>query len=274
MFLVPKMQNRYQFTGLLCTVLLFWIASTNVFADLAINIQVISADQAIDLPERSEADHLAERLLMQESSELVLDSNRLQRLSAEIQSALNLIRAYEPSMSSITAREHFRSDLLIVDLQSDLENKVKEVIEGKSGQVVFNTGFKEFDELNKKLGLFAIQHFTHVDIFLFYFANPLNIPIAVARYMEIDDVEFAEADINLVEWTDIDVCQVSGAWIFEFSPPTDEAFAGQNARKTFYFRVMDDKIERYWINKNGIPDEIPCPSATQQNVSVFSNVTI
>ena len=92
--------------------------------------------------------------------------------------------------------------------------------------------------------------------------------------MEIDDVEFAEADINLVEWTDIDVCQDSGAWIFEFSPPTDEAFAGQNARKTFYFRVMDDKIERYWINKNGSPEEIPCPTTTQQNVSIFSNVTI
>ena len=268
------MQNRYQLTGRLCTVLLFWIASANVFADLAINIQVISADQAIDLPERSEADHLAERLMMQESSELVLVSNRLQRLSAEIQSALNLIRAFEPSMSSITAREHFRSDLLIVDLQSDLENKVKEVIEGKSGQVVFNTGFKEFDELNKKLGLSAIQHFTHVGIFLFYFANPLNIPIAVAQYMEIADVELAEPDVNLVEWTDIDVCQDSGAWIFEFSPPTDEAFAGQNARKTFYFRVMDDKIERYWININGSPDQIPCPTTTQQNVSVFSNVTM
>ncbi len=257
-------QKRYQFTGLLCSLLLFLSASANVAADSAIELQVISADQAIDLPERSEADHLAERLLMQESSEPVLDLNKLQQLSAEIQSALNLIRAFEPSMSSITAREHFRSDLLIIDLQSDLENKVKEVIEGKSGQVVFNTGFKEFDELNKKLGLSAIQHFTYVDIFLFYFANPLNIPIAVAQYLEIADVELAEPDVNLVEWTDIDVCQDSGAWIFEFSPPTDEAFAGQYAREIFYFRVADGKVDRYRANHKGSPDEISCSSAVQQ----------
>ena len=241
-------ENRIQFTGLLCTLVLCWIASANVFADLAINIQVNSADQAIDLPERSEADHLAERLLMQESSELVLDSNRLQRLSDEIQSALNLIRAYEPSMSSITAREHFRSDLLIVDLQSDLENKVKEVIEGKSGQVAFNTGFKEFDELNKKLGLFAIQHFTYVDIFLFYFANPLNIPVAVAQYSAIDDVEFAEADINLVEWTDIDVHLDNGSWHFAFKSPPGEVYPEQSAHETIFFRVMDGNVERYRID--------------------------
>ena len=259
-------QKRYQFTGLLCSLLLFLLASANVAADSAIELQVISADQAIDLPERSEADHLAERLLMQESSEPVLDLNKLQQLSAEIQSALNLIRDYEPLMSSITAFEHFRPDVLIIDLQSDLENKVNEAITGKSGEVEFVTGFKEFDELNEKLGLFAIQHFAYVDLYLFYFANPINIPIAVAQYTAIDDVEFAEADANLSlgGWTDIDICQNNGTWMFVFKPPTDEAFAGQYAREIFYFRVADGKVDRYRANHKVSPDEISCSSAVQQ----------
>ena len=220
-----------------------------IFADDSkFEIQVVPTDQAIRLPERSEAEQLAERLLMEESSEPVLDLSEVQRLSVEIQTGLNAVRAFEPSMSAIIAREHFRSDMLIIDLQSDLGNKAKEIIEGNSGKVVFNTGFKEFDSLNRKLQLFAIQYFMHVDIFLFYFANPINIPAALTQYSEIDGVEYAEPDVNLVEWTDIEVYRRNGNWIFVFKPPPSADLTEQFGHELFYYSVKDGKVDRHWTD--------------------------
>ena len=231
-----------------CALLLLSFTSVNFADDSAFEIQVVSTDQAINLPERSEAEQLAERLLMEESSELVLDLNELQRLTAEIQTGLNAVREYEPSMSAMTAREHFRSDMLIIDLQSDLGNKAKEIIAGESGKVVFITGFKEFDELNRKLELFAIQYFKHVDIFLFYFANPINVPVALIQYSEIDGVEFAEPDVNLVEWTDIEVYGKNGSWIFAFKPPPNAGLTEEFGREIFFFIVKDGKVDGHWTD--------------------------
>ena len=228
--------------------LLLSFTSVNFADDSALEIQVVSADQAINLPERSEAEQLAERLLMEESSEPVLDLNELQRLSAEIQTGLNAVREFEPSMSAMTARAHFRSDMLIIDLQSDLGNKAKNIIEGGSGKVEFITGFKEFDELNRKLGLFAIQYFKHVDIFLFYFANPINVPAALIQYSEIDGVEFAEPDVNLVEWTDIEVYRKNDSWIFVFKPPPIPDLTEQFGHELFYYSVTDGQVDKHWTD--------------------------
>ena len=229
-----------------CALLLLSFTSVNFADDSTFEIQVVSTDQAKNLAERSEAEQLAERLLMKESSELELDMNELQRLSAEIQTGLNTVRDFEPSMSAMTAREHFRSDILIIDLQSDLGNKAKEIIAGKSGKVVFITGFKEFDELNRNLELFAIQYFEHVDIFIFYFANPINVPVALIQYSEIDGVEFAEPDVNLVEWTDIEAYRQNGSWIFVFKPPPSADLTEEFGYKVFFFSVKEGKVDRHW----------------------------
>ena len=226
--------------------LLLSFTSVNFADDSAFEIQLISIDQAINLPERSEAELLAERLLMDKSSEPVLDLNELQRLTAVIQTGLNAVRDFEPSMSTMTAREQFRSDMLIIDLQSELGNKAKEIIEDVSGKVEFFTGFKEFDELNRRLGLFAIEYFEHVDIFLFYFANPINVPVALIQYSEIDGVEFAEPDVNLVEWTDIEVYRKNGSWIFVFKPPPSTDLTEQFGHEMFVFSVKEGKVDRYW----------------------------
>ena len=174
--------------------------------------------------------------------------NELQRLSAEIQTGLNAVRDFEPSMSAMTAREQFRSDMLIIDLRSDLGNKAKEIIEGGYGKVEFNTGFKEFDELNRKLELFAIEYFKHVDIFLFYFANPINVPVALVQYSEIEGVEFAEPDVNLVEWTDIEVYRRNGGWIFVFKPPPSADFTEQFGHDIFFYSVKDGKVDKHWTD--------------------------
>lgn len=241
-------RKHYRFTSVLFTLFLFSFTDVNTADESAFEILVVSAEQAVNLPERSEADYLAERLLMEESSELVLDPNGLQQLSGEIQSALNAVREFEPSMSSMTAREHFRSDMLIIDLQSDLGGKVKEIIEGQSGKVVFITGFKQFDELNIKLGLYAVEFYPYVDLFIFYFANPVNIPVALRQYAEIDGVEFAEPNVNLVEWTDIDAYRKNGGWIFVFKPPPDPDFSGKFGPETFYFSVKDGKVDGHWTD--------------------------
>jgi len=231
-----------------CSILLLSFTSANFADDSAFEIQVVSTDQAINLPERSEAEQLAERLLMEESSEPVLDLNELRRLTTEFQTGLNAVREYEPSMSAMTVRERFRSDMLIIDLQSDLGNKAKKIIEGGSGKVKFNTGLKEFDELNRKLGLFAIQYFTHVDIFLFYFANPINVPVALIQYSEIDGVEFVEPDVNLVEWTDIEVYQRNGSWVFVFKPPPNADLTEEFGSEIFFFIVKDGKVDGHWTD--------------------------
>lgn len=242
----PVIRINHRVACHFCALLLLSFTSVIFADDSAFEIQVVSTDQAINLPERSEAERLAERLLMEESSELVLDLNELQRLSAEIQIGLNAVRDFEPSMSAMTAREHYRSDMLIIDLQSDLGNKVNEIIEGGSGKVEFITGFNEFDELNRKLGLLAIQYFMHVDIFLFYFANPINVPVALIQYSENDGVEFAEPDVNLVEWTDIEVYRTNGSWIFVFKPPPGADLTEQFGHEIYFFSVKKGKVDRHW----------------------------
>ena len=244
----PEVRFNHRIARHFCAFLLLSLTSVNFADDLAFEIQVVSTDQAINLPERSEAEQLAERLLMEESSEPVLDLNELQRLSAEIQTGLNAVRDFEPSMSVMTARAHFRSDMLIIDLQSDLGIKAKEIIEDVSGKVMFITGVKDFDELNMKLGLFAIQYFKHVDIFLFYFENPINVPAALIQYSEIDGVEFAEPDVNLVEWTDIEVYRKNGSWIFVFKPPPSPDLTEQFGHELFYYSVKDGKVDRHWTD--------------------------
>ena len=243
----PAIRIYRRVACLVLALLLLSFTSVNYADDSAFEIDVVSSDQTINLSERSEAEQLAERLLMEESSELVLDLNELQRLSEEIQTGLSIVRDFEPSMSAMTAREHFRSDMLIIDLQSDLGNKAKEIIAGKSGKVVFITGFKEFDELNRRLGLFAIQYFEHVDIFIFYYANPINVPVALIQYSKIDGVEFAEPDVNLVEWTDIEVHQRNGSWIFVFKPPPSADLTEEFGFKVFFFSVKEGKVNRHWI---------------------------
>ncbi len=244
----PAIRINHRIACLFYALLLLSFTNVNFADDSAFEIQVVSTDQAINLPERSEAEQLAERLLMEESSEPVLDLNELQRLTAEIQSGLNAVRDFEPSMSAMTAREQFRSDMLIIDLQSDLGNKAKEIIEGSSGKVEFITGFKEFDELNRKLELFAIQYFKHVDIFLFYFASPINVPAALIQYSEIDGVEFAEPDVNLVEWTDIEAYQRNGSWIFVFKPPPSADLTEQFGHEIFFFSVKDGRVDGHWTD--------------------------
>ena len=235
-FTTPVKRFSHQVTCLFCVILLLSFTSVNLADDSTLEIQVISSDQAIELPERSDAEKLAERLLMEESSEPVLDLNELQQLSAEIQTGLNAVREFEPSMSAISARESFRSDMLIINLRSDLRKKVKEIIEDGLGGVMFITGFEEFDELNRKLELFTIQYFKHVDIFLFYFAIPINVPAASIQYSEMKGVEFAEPDENLVEWTDIEVYQRDGRLIFVFKLPPNTGLTEQFGHEMFFLQ--------------------------------------
>lgn len=244
----PVIRINYRIACHFCAILFLSFAGVIFADDSVFEIQVVSTDQEIYLPERSEEELLAERLLIEESIEPSLDLIELQRLSAEIHTGLNAVREFEPSMSAMTAREQFRSDMLIIDLQSDLGNKVKEIIEDISDKVVLITGFKEFDELNRKLELVAIQYFKHVDIFLFYFANPINVPAALIQYSEIDGVEFAEPDVNLVEWTDIEVYRRNGSWIFVFKPPPNADLTEQFGHEIFTFSVKDGKVDRHWTD--------------------------
>ncbi len=229
-------------------------------------VRVIVDDDSSVTANWTESDYLANRMLIRDSNELIFDTETMDLLSGQIRDALDTVRDMNPAMETITARPDFRPNVLLLYLEPDLENRLIRAIQNKSDTLaVLDLSSRQFDELNKTLGLFAIKHYAHVGAFVFYFEKTINLPLASTRYSKIKGVQYAEVDEFLPESTDIEVYAGKGAWHFIFKNPFRDSTYTSNSLETWFFRVRDGRVDRYESDCAEVPDEIPCPLTAMQN---------
>ena len=85
------------------------------------------------------------------------------------------IRAAYPTVSTIHALDDYTPDAVKLYLEPGLNEIVTNLMQDKEGPVPFETGYAEFDNLNRTLGLQAV-HFDEVTLkgIVFYFDKSLN----------------------------------------------------------------------------------------------------
>ncbi len=226
-------------------------------------VQVLADNVTIPSTERTESDHLAYRLLMRESQELVLDTPTLNLVSAEIEAAINAVRDVSPRMVNITARPDVQFNVLLLKLEPALEKHLARTIVGNTGTLVaLDSGSQPLDKLNEVLGLFALRYYARVGMFEFYFEKDVNLLLAANAYSEIEGVRFAEPNEYLPESTDIEVFRQGSVWHFIFKAGFAGLTGTSNSNETTFFRVRDGRVDRYESDCTGVPDMIPCPRPT------------
>ncbi len=249
-------QNSQKFSLYFKLAVLAWILSLATVAgtagasESAVSVKIVSDEYQLQLPKRSESDSLAERLLLRDSSDLLLDATELAMLSAEIESALAAVRRFDPSMLEITANPRFRLDEMLIKFDGDLETAIVNLLTGDAGEIELNTGWKRFDRLNATLGLFAIERFQHVGIFMFYFDKPVNLPVAIAQYTKINGIRFAETNDMLHHASDVEIVRDHGnsAWLLTFKKPADDLNPPSGITEDFFFRVENGMVEKIQPN--------------------------
>ena len=144
------------------------------------------------VPDRSDAEILADRILQRETEDFFFDTAQRNQLIGEIEGVLSLIRAAYPLMNAIRVEKEAIPGVLWVDPDRDFDKILKEQLQDKQGQIRFETGNAEFDALNAKLG---VQEVSWASWGLSLIFDPrLNLRVAIEAYSMVEGVR--EVSIN------------------------------------------------------------------------------
>jgi hypothetical protein len=180
-------------------------------------------------PIRSDATYLADRMLYDESDDLLFDTDQRKARIREIKRLLSLIRAAYPAMTDIRARQDINPDRLVIRLEPQLYEKVKNLIKDQEGEVTFETGDADFDALNAKLGLRGVKWGSSSVLtrgFLFCFDDRLNVPAAGKAYSMLEGVRRTGFDHPVGDSPDIAASKVEKTWYFIFRDAWGDCPAG------------------------------------------------
>ena len=141
---------------------------------------------------RSDAGILADRILLRETEWIFFDDTRRDKLIKEIDRELAAVRAAYPTVSTIHALDDYTPDAVKLHLEPGLNEIVTNQMQDKGAPIPFETGYAEFDTLNKTLGLQAV-HMDEVTLkgIIFYFEKSLNFNAASETYSMVKGVKFA-----------------------------------------------------------------------------------
>ena len=138
------------------------------------------------VPDRSDAEILAEEILQRETDDFYFDIPRRNQLVGEIEWVLSLIRAAHPPMSEIRAKKVFEPGTLWIHPERYFDKILKEMLQDKQGLFRFETGNAEFDALNAKLGVQKVR-WASWGLSL-YFDPRLNLRVASEAYSMVEGV--------------------------------------------------------------------------------------
>ena len=196
------------------------------------------------LPTPTEAVVLAHWILQRESDDLLLDAGQRRELAREIDRVLSRIRDAYPAMAALTVRQQYGFGELILKLEPDLFSAVH-VLLPETGQVALHTGHEDFDALNARLGLSAVELFPFVgNECIFYFDEPLNVGEAIRAYSMLEGIEYAEANNFLGDGTDIDAVKSQGTWHVAVRRAWGDCPSGCIFHEIVFFTVKDSDVER------------------------------
>ncbi|RKU09421.1 hypothetical protein C6502_12960 [Candidatus Poribacteria bacterium] len=194
------------------------------------------------VPARSDAEILADKILRHEIEAFFFDLPQRNQLIVEIERGLSLIRAAYPPMSEIRAGEEVIPGMLAIDLEPDLYEIVKEMLQDKQGQIRFETGNAEFDALNAKLGLQNVRLGAGLT---FYFHRHLNLRVASEAYSMVKGVGHVSdySGYDLVVSADINAFKQGATWYFIFLNAWGDCPAGCIYHELFCFTVTGTDVE-------------------------------
>ncbi len=198
------------------------------------------------VPDRSDAEILADRILRRETDDFYFDIPQRRQLINEIEGVLSLIRAAYPSMNAIDAEEDVIPGMLAIYPEPDFYEMLKEMLQDKQGQIRFETGYAEFDALNAKLGVREVRLGGDISKYLnFYFDPRLNLRVASEAYSMVKGVRQVSdySGYGLVMSTDIKAFKQGETWYVIFWHGWGDCPAGCIYGETICFTVRGTDVE-------------------------------
>ena len=195
-------------------------------------------------PTLTEAVILADRILRSQDDHLLLDAAERRELAREIAPVLSRIRDVYPAVADVTVRASYAFGELLLGLEPPLLEDVVALLEGQTGPVLLRTGQAEFDTLNERLGLVAVDLFPSTGTVIFYFNEYLNVPAAAAAYAAIEGIEYAEPNTYLGDGSNIDAAKSAERWYVLARRAWDDCPSGCINEEFFFFIVNGADIER------------------------------
>lgn len=189
-----------------------------------------------------DASALALRILQFEDSDLLADGLHPDRLEREIEDVLRLIRDRYPAMAEITARPPVAGILL--EIEGSLRDDIAEGWTDPGTGAVFPTGHAEFDDLGARLGLQTAEFWPTLDIIVLHFAELANPRAAMAAYLAIAGVAYAEPDRLLTDGSDIALSIRDGVWHVVMRKAWGDCPAGCIHEERHFFTVRNGNVDR------------------------------
>ena len=201
-------------------------------------------DNAPPVPDRSDAEILADRILQLETDDFYFDIAQRNQLINEIEGVLSLIRAAYPLMNAIDAKEGAMLGTLVIYPERDFYEILKELLQDKQGQIRFETGNAEFDVLNAKLGVqqVILGGDTFKNVFL-YFDPRLNLRVASEAYSMVEGVREVRGSPFLSSSNGIQAFKQGETWYVIFWYGWGDCPAGCIYRESLCFTVTGTDVE-------------------------------
>ena len=193
------------------------------------------------VPDRSDAEILADRILQRETEDFFFDTAQRNQLIGEIEGVLSLIRAAYPLMNAIRVEKEAIPGVLWVDPDRDFDKILKEQLQDKQGQIRFETGNAEFDALNAKLGVQAVR-WTSWGLSL-YFDPRLNLRVASEAYSMVEGVREVGGNPSLGSSAHIIAFKQGETWYVIFWHGWGDCPSGCIYREFFCFTVRGTDVE-------------------------------
>ena len=206
---------------------------------------------------RSDAEILADRILVRETEDIFFDSNQRGQLIGEIERVLSSIRAAYPTVNTIHALDDFTPAAVKLYLEPGLNEIVTNLMQDRQGPVPFETGYAEFDTLNVMLGLQAVRmDEVALSGIVFHFDKSLNFNAASEAYSMVKGVESAypmlhpwdninspmgvirsDHPYDTINSPNIGALKEGRTWYVVFRSPWGECVTGCRYQELFCFRV-------------------------------------
>ncbi len=202
--------------------------------------EIASHEIAEDPDIVSDARVLADRMLRRQSSGLLLDPERRDRLSHELGQVLGQLREAYPKTWEVSARVDHRPGMLLLGLKPALL-AILALAQQENGTL---TGNVELDALNERLGLSDTQVFRRAGIAALHFVKYVNLEAASEAYRKIPGVMFAEPDAQLGDGPDIEAVEVQGIWYVVVRKAWGDCVSGCTHEELSFYTVENGKAHR------------------------------
>ena len=196
------------------------------------------------VPERSEAEILADKILQRETEDFYFDLPQRKQLASEIERVLSLIRAAYPLMNGIHAAEHDIPGELWVFLEPDFYEIVENMIQDKQGPFRFETGYADFDALNAKLGVQVVKLGpARTSSLVFFYDKRLNLRVASEAYSMVKGVRRVSILHHFGIGADIKAFKQGETWYVIFLNAWGDCPAGCTYHELLCFTVRGIDVE-------------------------------